>query len=267
MSDEGNLVLGTAWKMNMGDVRVFVESLRRHYQGEAAILVASNGSKELVQYLLSRGILSVYFDCPFWMVMQVQLGRYVRYEEILRGARKTYDHVLLTDVTDVLFQANPFDDLPEGELLCFLEGNGGKISDSADNARWIKQIYGDEAYEKIKDRQSSCSGTTIGSHRAITRYLDLLLSHAKPEILVNLQKYRGHDQGIHNYLLQTGALAEARLIPNGQHVYTLGLLAERTIKLGPAGKVLTPTGRLCPIVHQFNYHPTVLEHVKSAFAA
>jgi hypothetical protein len=119
-------------------------------------------------------------------------------------------------------EPNPFENLPDGELLCFREDNASKISDFPDNRRWIQQIYGDAAYEALKDRQPSCSGTTIGSHPAILHYLELMLKHAKPEISENLREYRGHDQGIHNYLLRTGSLPGSWLVTNGQHVYSMG---------------------------------------------
>jgi hypothetical protein len=195
--------------------------------------------------------------------MHVQLARYVRYAELLRGASKMYERVLLTDVTDVLFQADPFSNLPEGELLCFLEVAGRTIGQSPVNTRWIKYIFGPEAAERLKSFEIVCSGTTIGTHVAMIHYIDQLLGHAKPEILVKLRR-RGHDQGIHNYLLRTGALPNARLIPNGQHVYTMARVPDPDIGLGPNGTILA-SGRLCPIVHQYNYKPRVLEHVNAAF--
>src|SRR5262245_57307170 len=99
-----------------------MESLRRHYAGEVMLLVSGGGSGELVKYLTSRYVRPVYFDCPAWMIAHVQFGRFVRYGELLRGSDCRYDRVLLTDVSDVVFQGHPFDSAPEGELLCFLEG-------------------------------------------------------------------------------------------------------------------------------------------------
>jgi hypothetical protein len=122
--------------------------------------------------------------------------------------KKKYERVLLTDVTDVVFQSGPFAQLPDDELL---------------------------------------------------------LQPAKPNLMVPLMKYRGHDQGIHNYLLRTGALPNARLIPNGQHVYTVAYVNDADIALGPAGTILAPGPHLCPIVHQYNYKPALLAHVRSAY--
>ena len=264
-ADGPNLVLGTAWNIGIPDVHIFIESLRRHYRGQVMMLVTSKGSGALVKYLRSREVIPVYFDCTYWMVMHVQLSRHVRYGELLRGAEKEYERILLTDVTDVVFQSDPFAQLPDDELLCFLEGPGRTIGQSENNRSWVEQIYGSEGLERIKNYEISCSGTTIGSHRAIVDYIDLLLQPAKPNLMVPLMKYRGHDQGIHNYLLRTGALRNARLIPNGQHVYTVAYVNDADIALGPAGTILAPGPHLCPIVHQYNYKPALLAHVRSVY--
>lgn len=261
-----NLVLGAAWRLGVADVRVFVESLRRHYSGDVMLVVSSRESAPLVDYLRSRKIIPVFFDCPYWMVMHIQLARYVRYEEILRGAASEYSRVLLTDVSDVLFQADPFASLPDGELLCFMEAAGRTIGQCHYNTTWIKDIYGPAEFERIKDCEISCSGITIGSHRAIVGYIDRLLTYATPEALAKLSPMRGHDQGIHNFMLRTGALPHARLAPNGQHVFTLGHVPEQQITLTPGGEILAPGGRLCPIIHQYNYKPSIMERICAEYA-
>lgn len=260
-----NLVFGAAWDLEIPQVQVFVESLRRHYHGDVMLLVTTDNSADLVKYLRSRNITPLFFDCPHWMVMNIQVARYIRYEETLHGLDKQYDRILLTDVSDVVFQADPFSQIPDDELLCFLETPGRTIANCPMNSLWVQHIYGQAGLDKIKHNDISCSGTTIGSQRAILHYIDLLLDAAQPVLLARVMEFRGHDQGIHNYLLRTGELPNARLIPNGQHVYTVGLVPPDEITLGPAGTILAPGGRLCPIVHQYNYKPALLSHVRSAY--
>lgn len=263
-TDSPYLVLGTAFGLGVGQVRVFVESLRRHYVGPAMLLVTSARSADLVAYLKSRGVTPVFFDCPYWMVAHVQVARYVRYGELLRGGEVPYERVLLTDVSDVLFQAHPFAAAPAGELLCFLEHPGRTIGACPTNARWVEQLFGPGGLARVRDKPISCSGTTIGTPAAVLDYIDRLLSHADPVVLSRLAGFRGHDQGIHNYLLYTGALPRARLVPNGEHVYTLGFVPDAEIILGPGGTVLAPGSRVCPIVHQYNYKPGASAHITAA---
>ena len=160
---ESNLVLGAAWGLTIDDVFVFVESLRRYYQGQAALLISGQRTEELTKYLRSRGVDPIFFDCPHWMVKHIQLARYVRYEELLHGADKAYNRVLLTDVSDVVFQGDPFANLPEGDLLCFLETPGRTIGQCEANSRWLGDIYGAEVVQKLKDYEISCSGTSTST--------------------------------------------------------------------------------------------------------
>ena len=265
-NDSKFLVLGAAYRLRADQVWLFVESLRRHYDGPVMLLVTSVDSDQLVAYLRSRDVIPVFFDCPYWMAAHIQLARYIRYGEILRGCDRPYDRVLLSDVSDVLFQGHPFATAPAGELLCFLEDGGRTIEQCNSNSVWVKHVFGSPGLARIGNRTVSCSGTTIGSQQAILQYIDLLLSHANPKVVAGLPHVRGHDQGIHNYLLYTGALPLARLVPNGQHVHTVGFVPDSEIGLGPSGTLLSPGGRLCPIIHQYNYKPAALAHISTVYS-
>jgi hypothetical protein len=264
MTAQSTMILGAAVGLQIADVRLFVESLRRHYQGEAILLIRS-GNLPLVDYLRSRRVIPVFFDSAYWMVCHVQLSRFFRYGELLRPASRPYDRILLTDVSDVVFQADPFAGLPTGDLLCFMEEAGRTIGVDPMNSQWVREVLGQESLDRIADRPISCSGTTIGTHRAILDYIDRLAAHANPEILLQHRQRRGHDQGIHNYLLHTGALRDAQMIANGRHVLTMGAMSEKTIGLGEGGTILTHDRHVCPIVHQYNYHARAVEHVRGAY--
>lgn len=258
------LVLGTAFGYAAAHVRIFVESLRHHYDGDAQLVVTSRGPADLLEYLPSRGVVPRFFDTALWMTAHIQVARYARYYEILRESPKRYDRVLLTDVTDVLFQGHPFAGAPEGELLFFMEDERTTIGDSTPNATWVKQVFGDEVLRQLAAKPISCSGTTIGSHTAILRYIELLLKHARPDLMPALKGYKGHDQGIHNFLLHTGAVP-ARAVANGVHIHTLGQVPDADLEVGPDG-ILGAGGRPCPIVHQWNYRPAAKAWVEKAWA-
>jgi hypothetical protein len=129
----------------------------------------------------------------------------------------------------------------------------------------VKLIYGAEGLALLHDKPVSCMGTVLGSSRSVLSYLDLILGHAEPDVLVKLSQYRGYEQGIHNYLLHLGLLPGAVIVPNGQHVFTLGASHDADIVLEPGGPIRTAAGRACPIVHQYNYKPAVLAHVQAMF--
>lgn len=251
------LVLGTAIGCGLcPEIRVFVESLRRHYRGEIQILVTSKSPPDLIDYLRQWGVTPRLFDSALWMSPHVQLTRYVRYLEILRESQVTYDRILLTDVIDVLFQDHPLTGAPEGDLLFFMEDSRRTIGLCPDNSRWVRQVFGRTVLADLAGEVISCSGTTIGTHAAIVDYLSLLLSHVRPDVMAAVREWRGHDQGIHNYLLHTGAIPRARRIENGIWVHTLGSVPDSEVSVAD-DSVRTAQGDRCPIVHQWNYRPEV----------
>lgn len=257
------LVLGTAYGYSIEQVRLFVLSLRRHYAGEAILLITSGSTAEMLQFLADNRITALFFDCPKWMVADVQIARYVRYGELLRSATNRYSSVLLTDVGDAVFQGDPFKGAPEGKLLCFQEHEGKTIGECPTNSGWIREIFGEAAVRSVQGKAIICSGTILGVPRMVLKCIDSILACATPEVLMRLGATRGHDQGILNYLLHTGRLPEARVVPNGVHVFTLGTVPDELIVCGPEGRILTKQGVACPIVHQYTYRESLLKHVRS----
>ena len=260
---EKNLVLGTAVGYGIEQVRLFVESLRRNYRGHATLLVTRWAPPELIGFLRSYEIEPIFFGAHR-LVTDVQVGRYTRYYEYLRGSIVRFERVLFTDVADVIFQRDPFAGLPDGELFCFLEDKRATIGQCSSNSLWVREVFGEEMLARLANCRISCSGTTIGTLPAIEKYSELLLKHANPDVMMRLPiSGRGHDQGIHNVLIHTGALPNARVLENGDHVFTLARTPSAEIRIGSDG-ILTADGRKPAIVHQYNYHPAVVKAVQGA---
>jgi predicted O-linked N-acetylglucosamine transferase (SPINDLY family) len=259
------LVLGTAYGYEVEPVWVFLESLRRHYDGEVKLLVSSKSSAALFEYLRSRRVTPVFFDSAAWMLPHLMFSRFVRYGELLRGSDVRYDRVLLTDVGDVVFQGHPFEAAPEGELLCFLEAAGRRIGDCRINQGWIADLFGPEAPARFAGHEISCAGATLGSHEAVLEYIDRLVGSVTPEQFQSLAGRSGHDQGIHNFLLYSGALRGARCVENGRHVYTMRFVPDNEWRFENGNVLVAATGVKCPIVHQYNYMSLLKAHVLALY--
>jgi len=107
----------------------------------------------------------------------------------------------------------------------------------------------------------------MGSHAGILAYCDKLLELADFKRLASFPRYRGHDQGIHNFILHHNLLPIFR-VENGVVVFTLGGVDAATIGLDEAGVKVARHAHLSPIVHQYQYFPeveaVVLEKWRSA---
>lgn len=263
---ERNLVLGTAFGYPPKSIRLFVRTLRQHFDGHIALLVTSRGehADDLAAYLRSQDVEPVYFDAALWMVMHIQVARYVRYYEYLRGC-KPFDRVMFTDVTDVVFQADPFASTPEGELLCYLEDQKGIIGHCKHNSLWIQQVFGDAVLARLASRRISCSGTTMGTHSAMLRYAEKMLSKTTPAVMSKIRGPNGHDQGVHNVLIHTGELPGVKLVENGQHIFTLGHTPDDAIVIKPDG-LYTAEGIRPAVIHQYNYKDAAFAWVRDTLA-
>ncbi|CAA7621748.1 hypothetical protein [Magnetospirillum sp. SS-4] len=251
------LVMGTAIGYGIDKVRVFVESLRRHYDGDVCLLVSRDITQETIDYLHSWRVRPIHFDAGRHIPVHIQTTRYVRYAEVLRDCARPYRQVLLSDVADVVFQAFPFPlaDHP-ADLFFFMEDAGSRIGTSPSNSQWLIQTFGEGALAPLKDKPISCSGTTMGSHAGILAYCDKLLELADFKRLASFPQYRGHDQGIHNFILHHNLLPISR-VENGVVVFTLGGVDAAAIGMDEAGVKVARHAHLSPIVHQYQYFPEV----------
>lgn len=168
-------------------------------------------------------------------------------------AHPEYDRVLITDVRDVLFQADPFaQDLEEG-LTLFEEFPGTPLDRQKDNAYWIEALYGPDAVQQLSGMPVLCIGVMLGRRRAMLDALDVLL----PDMLTRYIGW-GTDQGVLNYLVRTGALSTAQIQPYGTGTAMhMGIAPRSTLSLDTDGRVLNDEGRVCPILHQYDRHPDI----------
>lgn len=161
------------------------------------------------------------------------------------------DALLLTDVRDVVFQADPFA-APVSGLELFAEERPATIGSESYNRRWMCQQYGVQALAKYADCQVSCCGTVIGDRESILHYL----SEMRVEIRSKRMPLSG-DQGVHNYLIWSGRLKEHTLVENGWgRVATVGGM--KAVLRDDDGLVTNRDGTRPAVVHQYDRHPDLV---------
>jgi hypothetical protein len=291
-----NLILGMVDGMSWEEIRPFVVSLRRtSYDGDVLLFVADLDSST-VDLITSAGIhvvkarrlqmqirgrllypyhprlerLHPFYPGVVRSVSRVSndparasaalgallsvrdISRFFRYYRHLSKHGGAYANVMLTDVRDVFFQRNPFD-VEFDELQCFLEDTRETIGTQPHNRKWLQAALGDGILSKLGERPIVCAGVTIGPQRLVVSYLSVMI-----ESLLKLRHQSvGLDQAVHNYILHTGLVPEARLIPNGSGaVATLGIVPREDVY-----------GLLdAPVLHQYDRHPALAETLLRSLA-
>lgn len=100
----------------------------------------------------------------------LQSLRYGHYEEVLRDLAPAADQVMLTDLRDVVFQADPFN-APLTGLEVFLEDESCRVGVEHFNSTWIRNLYGQARLGQMAHETVSCSGTVFGTGEAVLAYL------------------------------------------------------------------------------------------------
>ena len=225
--------------------------------------------------------------------------RYHAYLKITRHFARDTDSILISDVRDVFFQADPFLSAPLGavnflnmttSLLLFSEGlndiTNGKatLRNTRANFRWILNIYGYKKSNSISNNAVLCSGTTIGTRAGMLFYTRAMLYESYLCLVRNKNKKdgkRGHvcsggaDQGFHNYLFWKKMLNGSVALLNAEGpVYTIGVFRGKPIRSldferNTEGDVISPSQRgvqyVVPVIHQWDRHADLLAHVFKKF--
>ena len=236
---------------------------------------------KLRRSLLGRWLVLAPWQLPCWLVLQLlrsvqhtigiktrtiekfarwfyhpQLSRYIYYREFLRTHE--YEQIMLTDVRDVLFQSDPFQQVSKRGLSVSIESRRYTIANQFWNALWISTTYGPEMLERIGGNPVSCSGVTFGDYTSVTNYLDSMIGE-----LLNL-KFRsvmrfGGDQGLHNKLLWAGELGgEVYFMDTFESpVATISDLDSKDFTFSSDDRLLNKDGTVAAVVHQYDRCPSL----------
>jgi hypothetical protein len=243
---EQDLVLGYATGYGVAEIAPFVRSLREVFDGEAALVV--DPCPELGRFLSEHRIQAVSPDLSLtpWSPHPV-VERFAAYAAFLQG-RTDIRHVILTDVRDVVFQADPFLE-PMVSLEFFEENEGRSLRSHAFNLKHLRALAGEALAGSLEDRSCVCVGVVAGPRAAALRFCRaLLMLCAIPRSGVG--GAFGADQAACNLIAHLG-LVEGAVRPNFERVATIGLTAGDRLRV-EAGRIIGPQESLSPIVHQYD---------------
>jgi hypothetical protein len=244
----GPVVLGYATGYDAADIAPFVRSLRSVFRGAVALVV--DDRPDVARLLVDHDVLAVAPDAVNGWSPHPVMQRFVAFDRLLRDWPDA-DSVLITDVRDVVFQADPFAPRPE-RLMAFQEQEDSVLGDHAFNMKYIRALAGDDVARAISDRPCVCVGTVMGPRADILRLCRIILMLAATPRSVIGGAF-GADQAACNLAIHLG-LIDADILQNYGRVATLGLTPGENLRFED-GKVLNPDGTASAIVHQHDRHP------------
>lgn len=248
-----NLILTLACNYDLRQIEPFIASFVRQVPGTRLCLFAT--TMDLPFYHAAEGYdFEVRNARPYLALgLHAMLARFLMYDDYLASVRHAYRNVLITDVRDVVFQADPFAQPLDGIVFA---AEDKAIIECPFNQSWIREVYGEEELAEIANRQISCAGTTIGTSGAVAHYTGLMRSAIE---IGEFKKTKSLDQGIHNGIVWAVRPPGARFDRDGLLMRTLGHTAPERISVGDG--LIGVDGHAAPIIHQFDRHPALAAFV------
>lgn len=257
-----NCILGLAAGYHYGDVRPFLVSLERAGYQDDCVLFVSETTRDLERMKEHKVSVIPLKRAADLQHISYNALRYFLYQDFLNRQDSPYEHILMTDVRDVIFQFDPFEFSWSEGLNCTLEDERMTIGQCPHNSQWVRGHLGTQALDDIKDAPISCSGTTVGSHAATIEYLTTMTNELRS--YEPAERMAGYDQGVHNHLLHTDKLNNVTLHDNSGPILTLGY-TQGEPPTDSEGRVLNTTGNPAHIVHQYDRKPALFKTLRTQY--
>ncbi len=183
--------------------------------------------------------------------------RFFDYLEFLACRDDDYEHVMLTDLRDVVFQADPFAEPLPADIVFAQERSLVGTPDA--NFGWLWDTYGEAVATNMRDCMVTCAGTTFGTTSGIMRYLHAMtreLRERPPPHVVGL------DQAVHNYIVRMRPLRNAWCDAIDSRVATMHFMPDESVQTTQQGILID--GTLVPVVHQWDRNKKTFDHVWAA---
>ena len=281
-----NLILTSCAGYNKSHLEMFFVSLKKHVKNYECIVFFSNLTNSTIRYLQSegavllpmkisgkmRGAFNRYKNIGHSNFLKffpekiatalafhsspIMSLRFLYYDQFIRKNESLYEKVLITDVRDVVFQADPFECIQEQEVQFFLESNTLGIPGDV-NKTWLDWIYKCSSTSFLIGKKIACAGTTLGSAKLIPRYLEAMRKE-----IINAERfpYGGNDQGMHNMILwRERSEFKKTTIENAQGAVFMAIGAPKDLyKIDDKGFLLDGTGRVVPLLHTYDRFPEMV---------
>jgi|ERR1019366_1137885 hypothetical protein len=289
VDDSKKLILGLLSGLSLEQTKPFFLSLEKSgYRGDVCMIVSdlgvatqaflrarrvqlvpfqkaflrgfSAGAARLPGFVLSRRRRALFDRQLAPAYMHPRCARHFFYQSCLQEWGGSYSQMMLTDVRDVLFQADPFAfELPDG-LCVFLENRSRTIGSCEQNSRAMLRAFGRATLREMSDQSIVSTGTTFGTTAAIREHLARVT-----RILCEKKERKPIDKAVHNYLVHKEPPAKLHRFENfSGPVLTMGGIDPARLQFNDRGQIISPGGHVINILHQYDRHPELAQKLVSA---
>ena len=186
--------------------------------------------------------------------------------DILESVGQNYQHIMMADVRDIVFQRDPFDfDIHPESIYYFLEAEHTRIQSCEKNSWWITEMFGEEALQRLGPNHISCGGTIIGSPKVMQRHFQI----ATESVAKNLRvcNRAGIDQASHNRIIWDRLVPNIHVIPNRAGIIlTMQTTKREHWSISDDGLIVVDGDKIPNTVHQYDRYPDATKAILARYS-
>lgn len=255
-----NVIIGTALNYGVEHIKNFVLSFRQYNKdAEIFLFYDMNQIDRIKHFVVKHNITLVPFTNAAPNI-HVVASRFVEYKNLV-ASMNGYGHILLADIRDVVFQSDPFENLPESDYIyAFTEDPAVTIDIEPHHIKMIERMYGYQGMDHFRGKKIICSGTILGTKNVMLGWLNAFTAH-----LLELQRHNPQvcyemllDQVIANYIFHNTENDVVTIKDNGDIIGTIGHCITYPT---PSGKlelkdgIFYLDGKVPAVIHQYDRSP------------
>lgn len=238
-----NLVMGLAFGYTVEKVQNFIQSLRQYYDGDV-VMITDPIDQTMADYYEKYNVMTYVVEQKF-NIKLIGFARWQLYLEVLNEHFPEVENIILSDIRDVVFQDNPFNHLSGADLDFSIDQNTvGNCQEH--NAKWIRDIYGEEELERAKDQWILCAGLVAGTKQGIMHLANEFVKET--EELIKTNRLTFTDQASMNVMYARGLFPNSNI--NNDHFRTMHHAVNLTFDR--RGYLLNEKGERISVVHCYD---------------
>lgn len=262
-----NVILGALefqpqYPICLNGPKAFFKSLREHNPTCDCVMFVRNLTPEAINLLDEYKIIQIDKDeyNKKYNIINVGMNAKRRiYYYLWLKQHPNYTDILETDVFDVVFQSDPFNQTFNGELIISEEEKS--IGYCRHNSQWINTVYGTEELLQLHNYPILCAGLIRGCFDSIQKMHTIF----NEELIKQFNKpwFGALDQGHIEYMFYR-RLENYKILPYSNS-YMMHIGHTNTTDIQFDKQVISINGITPTIVHQYNRHNELKEKIHEQY--
>jgi hypothetical protein len=263
-----NLIIGGATNYGINQLKPWVLSAKEvSTHNTDIVLCCGNMTPETYSWLVGEGVILV--EMKQVPNIPIHVLRFLSIYDYLKDNWENYEHVVTTDVKDVYFQADPFEDIKrfcENDYKLVIASECLKYKDEPWGDENLRQSYGMYVYEQFKENYIFNVGTFGGTSEYVKDMVFNIFTNAinRPipicdqavfNVLINTQPYKQIVARTVDWAAELGTIMD----PSKIEYFRPNLVCDEPIF---DGRYVRYGDIVYPIVHQYDRVPEIKKFVQ-----